>query len=394
MWYQAQNGVIERWTKAIEMLPGDRIVFHVSSVGEYEQIVPVISLLKKRFPDINVLVSYFSPSVEKFKHNWNVDYADYLPFGNNNDIRNWIRLVNPKFIGFVKYDHWPDHLRVFKEEGIPVYSIASVYSESDYYFKWYGLPGRKFLSYYDYHLVQDEKSRSLLELIGIENVSVVGDPRVDRALEVARTVWSNSLIERWMDRHRLPVIVAGSTYCPEEELIAEVSDKLPVRWIIAPHELSHKRLYEVLALWGDDAVFLSQMNEDFTGKVIIIDRPGILKYVYRYGKLAIIGGGFTKQIHNILEPISYGLPVLTGPKLGKFLEARYLSQNGGLKVFTTADELLYWLQLLLFVNAEIDRSRRAVYEYINTFRGASRRIVKFLVQRHFSDVRQLSDIAV
>ncbi len=381
-WHQAQNGVVRRWQQAVKSLSGKKVLFHVSSVGEYEQIAPVISLLKKRFPDVNVLVSYFSPSVERFKHRWQVDYADYLPFENGSDVRQWINAIKPEFIGFVKYDHWPEHLSIFKQEGYPVYSIASLYSESDYYFKWYGVLGRKLLSHYSYHLVQDEKSKALLELIGISNVEVVGDPRVDRALEISRTVWSNGLIENWIDKHRLPIVVAGSTYCPEEELIAQVSDKLPVRWIIAPHELSRERFEEIKSLWGNDAVLLSEMTEDFNGKAIILDMPGILKYVYRYGKLAIIGGGFTKQIHNILEPISYGMPVLSGPRLGKFLEARYLAQNGGLKIFTTADELLYWLQLLLFVNAEIDKSRRAVYEYINTFRGASRRIVRFLVQRH------------
>ena len=391
-WYDAQKGVIERWKQNVEQLPEKRILFHVSSVGEYEQIAPVISLLKKRFPNISVLVSYFSPSVERFKHKWNVDFADYLPFGNVEEIRRWIRNINPEFVGFVKYDHWPEHLKVFNQEGFPVYSVASLYSESDYFFKWYGILGRKLLSYYSYHLVQDEQSKSLLNLIGIKDVEVVGDPRVDRSLEIARTVWSNSLVERWFNKHRLPVIVAGSTYCPEEELIAQVSDQLPVRWIIAPHDLSPERIDEALALWGTEARLLSEMSEDFDGKAIIVDQPGILKYIYRYGKLAIIGGGFTKQIHNILEPISYGLPVLSGPRLGKFLEAHYLAKNGGLKVFTTEDELLYWLQLLLFVNAEIDRSRRAVYEYINTFRGASRRIVKFFVQRHFSSISVAKEI--
>ena len=66
-------------------------------------------------------------------------------------------------------------------------------------------------------------------------------------------------------------------------------------------------------LKGTNGILYSEATEENIRdkNVLIINNIGLLSNIYQYGKLAYIGGGFGNGIHNTLEPVSFGIPVIS-----------------------------------------------------------------------------------
>lgn len=304
--------------------PEERTIwFHCSSLGEFEQGRPVLEALRKKYPAHRILLTFFSPSgYEKRKDFEGADLVMYLPLDTAANARRLVDHLTLDMAFFVKYEFWYHVLRRLRKGGVPVYLISGHFRTGQLFFRWYGGWYRKVLHSFTHIFVQQEPSLDLLLKIGITGVSVAGDTRFDRVREVVETPYRNEMLDRFAGGHR--VIVAGSTWEPDEQLLLHAYGQLPeeVRWIIAPHEVNDSHIKRLKEMFPEHILFTEPVTgRPSAARVVIVDTIGQLSFLYRYGVLAYVGGGFGKGIHNTLEAATYGLPVIFGPAYRKFHEA-------------------------------------------------------------------------
>ncbi|MDR1919421.1 MAG: 3-deoxy-D-manno-octulosonic acid transferase, partial [Tannerellaceae bacterium] len=326
------------------------IWFHASSLGEFEQGRPMMEKIKELHPQYKILLTFFSPSGYEVRKNYpGADVICYLPFDTPYKVRKFIHLANPCMAIFIKYEFWANYLSELKRRQIPVYSISAIFRRRQLFFRWYGRPYLKTLHCFDHLFVQDAASADLLAAHGIRHVTVSGDTRFDRVMDVQKHARPVPLVEAFVkgaDGEKRTTLVAGSSWPRDEELFIRYFNEHPeIKLIIAPHEIDRGHLLEIHARLKRPSVrFSDACEKDVAGKdCLIIDSFGLLSSIYRYGDIAYIGGGFGKGIHNILEAAVYGIPVLFGPAHHKFKEARDLIAAGG--AFPISDETTFRAQM-------------------------------------------------
>ena len=335
----------KHWYKNLEDALGrdEKIIwFHCASLGEFEQGRPVIEGMRDRLPDRKILLTFFSPSgYEKRKNYEGADYVMYLPVDTRHNARKMLDLLSLEKVFFIKYEFWYHFLRQLKSKGIPVYLASGIFRPHQLFFRWYGTWYRGFLDCFTHIFVQNREAEKLLAGIGQDRVSVAGDTRFDRVHELQLTPYTHPALEGFGKDEA--IIIAGSTWEKDEQLLAHVFEELSeqVCWIIAPHELSESHLRSLEERFPGSRRFTELGTEIPKGtRVILVDTIGQLSYLYRYGTIAYIGGGFGKGIHNILEAATYGLPVIFGPNYEKFGEAVDLTAQGGAFHINSEGELL------------------------------------------------------
>ena len=323
---------------------------HCSSLGEFEQGRPLIESLKTRFPNLKIVLTFFSPSGYEVRKNYSgADYIFYLPIDTNRNAKDFIELINPRMVIFVKYEFWYHYLRSLKKKNIPTYVVSAIFRENQAFFKWYGAWYRQFLLNFEYLFVQNKHSHDLLNRIGIGNVLVTGDTRFDRVARVATEAKTILFVEQFCNGEK--VIVAGSTWPKDEELligyIKQNSQK--AKLIIVPHEIDTSHIQSILQNLTVETVLYShnQKVNPQNARVLIVDTIGLLSSIYRYGHIAYIGGGFGVGIHNTLEAATFGLPIIFGPNYHKFQEAKDLIALRAAFSINSLDELSNFLNLLL-----------------------------------------------
>lgn len=321
-WISGRRG----WRKRTRGLfrPDDSLIwFHCASLGEFEQGRPLIEQLRQDYPDYRVLLTFFSPSgYEKRKHYKLADEVMYMPLDTARNARDFIGSIPIELAVFIKYEFWYWHLRELYRRGIPLYLASGSFTGDHLFFRSYGRWYRKVLRYFTHLFVQDQCSLELLQGIGVKHVSIAGDTRFDRVIAAAEEPDRFPCMGSFASGK--PVIVAGSTWEKDEQLLAQAFNKLGdrCRWVIAPHEIDDRHI-DRLKRWFPGAVLFSEVMDraDAGSDVIIVDSIGHLLSLYSYGTVAFVGGGFGKGIHNLLEPAVHGLPVIFGPNADRFREA-------------------------------------------------------------------------
>jgi len=309
------------------------IWFHAASLGEFEQGRPLMEAIRKQYPQYKILLTFFSPSGYEVRKNYDgADVICYLPFDTPFKVSKFLYLANPVMAIFIKYEFWYNYLAELKRRNIPTYLVCGIFRRDQLFFRWYGGWYRKTLQCFNRLFVQNEASALLLAEYGITNVSVCGDTRFDRVLEVQRQARLLSVVEEFVgDGDRL-IVVAGSSWPQDEDVFLPYFNEHPeIKLIIAPHEIHRDHLIDIESKLQRPSIRLSETNEQsVTDKdCMIIDSFGLLSSIYRYGHIAYIGGGFGKGIHNTLEAAVYGIPVMFGPNYQKFREAKELILAGG-----------------------------------------------------------------
>jgi len=309
-----------------------RIWIHVASVGEFEQARPVIERLRREHPEVQIVLTFFSPSGYNLRKGYDkVDAVTYLPFATRRNARMFLDVVKPDTAIFVKYEFWPAYLRELAKRGIRTYSISAIFREKQAFFRWWGKPYLKLLRLFTAIYVQDEASARLLREHGIERTEVAGDTRFDRVHAIAQQAKDIPQIARFVE-DGAKVIIAGSTWPPDEELLARYIDENPdVKLVLAPHEIHEAHLHQILQQFEGRYVRFTQatINSLDAVRVLVVDTMGMLSSIYRYGQVAYIGGGFGVGIHNTIEAAVFGMPVLFGPNHKHFREACALIDAGG-----------------------------------------------------------------
>lgn len=350
--------------------------FHCASLGEFDQGLPVMNAYKQAYPDVFLLVTFFSPSgMEHYeKRDHSVDLAIYLPLDTKRKAHQFIQHFNPKDVFFVKYEFWYNHLKNARRNGSKIYGVSSLFRPSHRFFKWYGGFFRKALGLFDHFFAQDERSKSLLESIGIRQVTVTGDTRYDRMIALTAKAQKNEIIEAFLAGKE--AIILGSTWPLDEEIIFPALDELKEKFqlIIAPHQLDEEHIQQIATSF-DGEVERYTSFQNLGKKVLILDTIGHLSSAYRYAHFAYVGGGFTGKLHNILEPGAAGIPVFFGPKHDRFPEAQLFIDAG---VGFSVDDATHFQQSLEKANMKRAEIRTNLSLLFNKNSGAALRVIEWI----------------
>ncbi|MDO9037736.1 MAG: glycosyltransferase N-terminal domain-containing protein [Lutibacter sp.] len=328
----------------------DEVIWmHCASLGEFEQGRPIIEKLKIKFPAKKVVLTFFSPSGYEVRKNY--EYADvvcYLPLDSAQNAKIFLDIVHPQLAIFVKYEFWPNLLKELKARNIETLLVSGIFRENQSFFKGYGAWMRKSLLSFSHFFVQDENSKLLLNSINFNNVTVSGDTRFDRVFEITQQNNKLPFIEEFIDNKY--ALVAGSTWKEDEMMLVDyINNKTSEneKFIIAPHNINPKDIAELKNSISKKVVLFSEKdNKNLSHyQVFIIDTVGILTKIYSYAHVAYVGGGFTKTgVHNVLEPATFGIPILIGPNYHKFNEAVDLVKNKACFVVDNVKELSLHLE--------------------------------------------------
>ena len=320
------------------------IWFHAASLGEYEQGLPVTEKIKEKFPSHKIVLTFFSPSgYEVRKNNLVADVTVYLPLDTKKNALQFLSIVRPEMVFFIKYEYWPNYLTELRKLGIPTYLISGIFRKNQLFFKWYGGFYRTALNTFTYFFVQNESSKKLLLELGKTNVAVSGDTRFDRVASILEKDNSLDFIETF--KNDTLTIVAGSSWPKDENLLVDYINQTSekIKFIIAPHNIKEEQIQELKNSISKRVVLFSEKSNknlaDFD--VFIIDTIGILTKIYSYADIAYVGGGFGNPgVHNILEPATFGVPIVIGPNFSHFAEATALVNREGCISISNKKELM------------------------------------------------------
>ena len=318
--------------------PTDRVLWvHCSSLGEFEQGRPVIEALKEKYPNHKIAVSFFSPSGYEIRKNYpGADVIFYLPLDTKTNAEKLIQVLHPELLVLVKYEYWFNLITALHQKNIPTIVVSAIFRESQNFFKndgnnWFAQK----LNLISHFFIQNQKSKTLLDSIGIQQSTLAGDTRFDRVKQIVHQNNQLDFMDQFKDDSKL--IVVGSSWPKDEDLfLSLINEKLNLDWkiLFAPHNLHDKEIESYIAKLNVPVVKFSDLestsNENLKkAKVFILNTIGILSKVYAYADITYIGGGFGAGIHNTLEAVTYGNPVVFGPKYKKFQEAVDLIEVGG-----------------------------------------------------------------
>lgn len=358
------------------------IWFHAASLGEYEQGLPVMEKIKAKFPNHKIVVTFFSPSgYEVRKNNTIADATVYLPLDTKSNAKKFLKLVHPEMVFFIKYEFWPNYLNELKKTNVTTYLISGIFRENQAFFKWYGGFYRKALKTFDYFFVQNESSKKLLQSLGFQNVKISGDTRFDRVVAILERDNSLDFIANFKDNKT--TIVIGSSWPKDEELLINYINQSSeeIKFIIAPHNIKEEQISNLKSQITKKTVLFSEKNNlDLSNfNVFIIDTIGILTKIYSYADIAYVGGGFGNPgVHNLLEPATFGIPIIVGPNYSHFAEATALVHQEGCISINIQNELNEAFDNLIS-NEDIRHEKGHICEtFVQMNKGATEVILKHL----------------
>jgi 3-deoxy-D-manno-octulosonic-acid transferase len=365
--------------------PSDKTIwFHAASLGEYEQGLPVVEKIKEEYPLHKIVITFFSPSgYEVRKNNTVADATVYLPLDSKKNAQRFLKTVHPDMVFFIKYEYWLNYLNELHKQNTPTYLISGIFREQQMFFKWYGGFYRKALDAFTYFFVQNEESKKLLQQLGKTNLAVSGDTRFDRVTAILEK--DNTLDYISQFKNDTLTIVVGSSWPKDEALLLDFinTNTLNVKFIIAPHNIKGDQIEQLKNIITKKTVLFSEKQgknlPDFD--VFIIDTIGILTKIYSYADIAFVGGGFGKTgVHNLLEPATFGVPIVIGPNYSNFAEATALVNMGGcISVSDKAELIAAFKDLIIDPNFRSEKGH-ICSTFVQMNKGATNIIMKNIAQ--------------
>ena len=367
--------------------------FHAASLGEFEQGRPLMEQLRSEHPEYKILLTFFSPSGYEVRKNYEgADIICYLPLDTITNARRFLRNIRPVMAFFIKYEFWYNYLHILKHRGVPVYSVSSIFRSGQIFFRWYGRQYAHVLKCFTHFYVQNDVSRELLAQIGITDVTVVGDTRFDRVLQIKEAAKHLPLVEAFVKESGAKsqesgespkVFVAGSSWPPDEDFfIPFFNEHKDWKLIIAPHVISEDHLRQIeTKLQGRKVVRYSVLSKDSEtsgisdADVLIIDCFGLLSSIYRYADVTYVGGGFGVGLHNTLEAAVWDVPVIFGPNNQRFQEAQGLKACGGGLEITHPDDFRQIMNRFISEPQTIRQAGEKAGIFVQHMTGATKKIL-------------------
>jgi 3-deoxy-D-manno-octulosonic-acid transferase len=355
---------------------------HSSSLGEFEQGRFLIENIRARYPNTCIVITFFSPSgYEVMKNYKGADHIFYLPLPTKKNAKKFISIVKPSLVLWIKYDYWYQYLVELKKRNTPLLLVSAIFHKHQPFFKWYGTIYKKMLRSFTWLFVQTPESAKRLSTIGFtKNVSVNGDTRFDRVIDIAENFKPIPEIEKFIGNSQ--VIVAGSTWPEDEEELDHYANTHPeIKFIIAPHQIDEDHLRNIEKLFHNTSRY-SKLADANGANTLIIDNIGMLSRLYKYATIAYVGGGFGSDgIHNILEAAVFGKPVIFGPVFNKYREAIELLEEGAAITIENALELENTLNDLLSKEDYYTECSNAALGYVFAHRGATKNILNYIQEK-------------
>lgn len=378
------KGRKEIFTKLASIKKEDRVVWiHAASLGEFEQARPIIEKIKQQYTNHKIVVTFFSPSGYEVRKNYELaDVVCYLPFDTWGRVKKFVNKIDPELAILVKYEFWPNLLRVLKKQSIPTILISGIFRENQSFFKPLGFWMRERLKFFDHFFVQDENSKRLLSTIKINNVTISGDTRFDRVFKILKQDNSLDFIEKF--KNEIYTVVAGSTWQEDEELLVNyINNSEGEKFIIAPHNMRPKEIEKLKNSIKKEVVLFSEKeNKNLANyDVFIVDTIGLLTKIYSYADTVYVGGGFKTGLHNILEPATFGIPVIIGPNYKKFKEAIDLVDGQGCTSVSNQKEFSIAFNTLKTNEKLRKQMGESNQKYIQENKGATVRIMNYINQK-------------
>lgn len=386
-WVQGRRGVFDFLAR--QCAEKKHIIwFHAASLGEFEQGKPLMQLYRQQHPECTILVTFFSPSGYEVKKNDKVaDMICYLPLDTPRNARRFLDIVPVEKAVFVKYEYWYNYMHQLNTRHVPFYYISAIFRPSQYFFKPYGTWFAQQLKNCTYFFVQNEVSRNLLHSIGIDQVEITGDTRFDRVYDISRQQYELDFVQDFRQEDTR-LIVAGSTWGPDEQLLKQLLEKLPVNYklVLAPHVTDAKHIGQIKELFQEFSTvcYTEKDGKDLSSyRVLVIDTIGILSKIYKYSYISYIGGAFETGLHNILEAAVFGVPLFFGPKYQKFNEAVQLVALQGAFSITSYEEMLQKCQLYASSPEAYNAVCEICKKYVESNLGSCEKIMGKLANAYF-----------
>ncbi len=319
-------------TKKLMTIGENRIWFHCASLGEFEQARPIIEAIKENNSDTEIILTFFSPSGYEIGKSCELASAvSYLPLDSKINAIDFLNVVKPVKAYFIKYEFWFNFMTAISCKNIPLYFVSSTFRREQLFFQWYGGWFRQQLNNVTHFFVQNQKSFELLQSNGIDNCTKSGDTRFDRVIKTPASANRNEILESFCGSD--PTLILGSSWHSEEKMLAEflATEECNFKIIIAPHDVSRRHIEFIQGLISLESTLYCETNPNRVKnfQLLIMDCIGLLADAYQYGQLAFVGGGFSNALHNVLEPATFGLPVLYGNNHDKYPEGFDLASTGG-----------------------------------------------------------------
>ena len=355
--------------------------FHAASLGEFEQGRPLMEQLRREHPEYKILLTFFSPSGYEVRKNYEgADIICYLPLDTITNARRFLRTIRPVMAFFIKYEFWYNYLHILRHRGVPVYSVSSIFRPGQVFFRWYGRQYSHVLKCFSHFYVQNEISKELLATIGINDVTVVGDTRFDRVLQIKAAAKRLPVIEAFLEKSQQSrVFIAGSSWQPDEEIfIPWLNEHKDWIAVIAPHVISEDHLLQIERMLEGRKVARYTEATEVSAKdadVLIINCFGLLSNIYHYADVTYVGGGFGVGIHNTLEAAVWDVPVFFGPNNQRFQEAQGLKACGAGLEIASADDFRRYMQGFEEHPEVMKELGEKAGAYVSSLAGASRKIL-------------------
>lgn len=382
----------------------DKVIWvHAASLGEYEQGIPVMEALKKEFPNHKLVVTFFSPSgYEVRKNNTLADVTVYLPLDTKSNAKEFIKTIHPELVLFIKYEFWPNYLNELKRLNIPTYLVSGIFREKQAFFKWYGGFYREALKTFNHFFVQNDSSKQLIQSIGFNNVTISGDTRFDRVVDILNRDNSLDFMDSFVSlgMTKATTIVIGSSWPKDEELLVNYINQSndDVKFIIAPHNIKQEQISNLKSSIKKETILFSEYNNEIShftrndneelkkAQVFIIDTIGILTKIYSYADIAYVGGGFGNPgVHNILEPATFGVPIVIGPNFSHFAEATALVHQEGCISIKNENELKLAFDSLLYNSDERHEKGHICETFVQMNKGATSKIINHILNENLNN---------
>jgi len=332
-----------------------RILFHSSSMGEFEQAKPLIERLKRKSPNIEIIASFYSPSGFDNQKNYKfIDYIIYMPFDSFKKAKIYTKKTNPDIAVFIRYDIWRNHIAFFKYYRKPLILInaskpSSIFAKFPIIKSFF----KDIYSLFDEIYTLGQSHTEYFNKLNIRTkIFNSADTRYDRIMEkVSENINSDILDNELFNGKR--VLVLGSSWREEEEIISKCFNQFKdkIFLIIVPHEPTKEHINKTKTLFPNH-LLLSDYNQeyDYETEVLIVDSIGKLLALYSFADVAIVGGGFGKSVHSLSEPAGYSIPLACGPNIDRSPEAAELIDKGGLVVLKELNDCIIFLNTILDKN--------------------------------------------
>ncbi|MES2836588.1 MAG: glycosyltransferase N-terminal domain-containing protein [Bacteroidota bacterium] len=381
LWIEGRKNIFESLKKTI---PQNKPVFwiHCASLGEFEQGRPLIEKVKKEQPHYFILLTFFSPSGYEIRKNYvEADAVFYLPLDTKQNAKQFLAIVKPKIVCFVKYEYWFNYINQIYQQNIPIYLVSAILRPNQHFFKWYGKWSLNQLKKITHFFAQDEQTQKLLLANNIKLVTISGDTRFDRVIELVNSRKEITIAKQFSENAK--VLVCGSTWPDDDAIIIEaLKNNNDLKILVAPHEINENSLAEAEKKYGElgKVIRFSKSNIENlnNARILLIDNIGMLSSLYHYAYISSVGGGFGKGIHNILEAACYGKPVFFGPNFQKFNEAKDLIRLQGAQSVSSAKELETNMNELINNPKLYSEKSKICSDYIASQQGATKKIMEFV----------------